>query len=127
MHFNGTLKPSQRYFMKHIIVFLVIILSSCLRTYAEDDDWIDGITYRLKVYHSSLEYNYVSPLTGEQHRILTSSANGSFGVADVNAHTSDLFEGSSMSFPIAIAFKENLMNAWSYRQAYIDFIFEIFF
>ena len=28
-----------------------------------------------------------------------------------------------MSFPIAIAFKENLMNAWSYRQAYIDFIF----
>ena len=82
MHINGPLKPSQRYFMKHIIVFLVIILSSCLRTYAEDDDWIDGITYRLKAYQSSLTYNYVSPLTGEQHMILTSSANGSLGLMD---------------------------------------------
>ena len=68
--------------MKHILSLMVIILSSYVSIFADDDDWIDGITYRLKAYQSSLTYNYVSPLTGEQHMILTSSANGSLGLMD---------------------------------------------
>ena len=77
--------------------------------FAEDDKWIDGITYRIKGTITNVDFFYKSK------QFIGSSS----GDIERPKHLGKPLP----SFPIGIELKENLMNAWAFRQAYIDWTF----
>ena len=92
----------------------MIILVSIPKVYGYDDDWIDGITFKLTINESKVEFRY--RLTeGSKKRQVLGSSGGKYQPAHLSRTT--------YGFPIAIELKENLMNSWSYRQAYFDWTF----
>ena len=55
--------------MKHVLVLLLIILALIPAVFAEDDKWIDGITYRLKASITDVDFSYKSKTKGLYGRL----------------------------------------------------------
>ena len=92
--------------MKHVIVLFTYILISGPVLHAENDQWIDGITIRIgqKLFYEKI---------GVGGKRLVDSEH------DINKEEISL---KDLKNPINIAFAETLMNSWSYRQMYFDYI-----
>ena len=97
--------------MKHVFVFFTIILALIPEVYADDDNWIDGITFRYGEGGPTLDIDFKS-----EGQLYDNIGTVSSGGPKIPKH---LAEGSKL-FPLAIELKENLMNSWSYRQGFID-------
>ena len=95
--------------MKHVLVFFVIILTLIPVVKAEDDDWIDGITFRLTRTFSNLNIHYYQ----NDLEIMGSQEPGNVDIDHLNQQ--------SFIVPIAIELSENLMSSWSYHSAFFDF------
>ena len=95
----GLFQPTQNDFVKQLLVLFVIILASIPKVYADDDDWIDGITFRLTINESKVDFRYRSTEGGKKRQVV-----GSSGGKYQPAHLSRTTYG----FPIAIELKENL-------------------
>jgi len=92
--------------MKQILVLYLIILMSIHTIYAEDNKWIDGITIRIgqKLFNEKI---------GVGGKKLVDSDH------DINKEEISF---KNLKNPINISFTETLMNSWSYRQMYFDYI-----
>ena len=97
--------------MKQVFLLFIVIIGLIPSVYA-DDEWIDGITYRLGVSSVDLDIDYKSE--GKKYDMV-----GTSGGDNRPVH----LMGGSITFPIVIEFKEQLMNSWSYRQPFIDWTF----
>ena len=100
---HSPFQPTQRAFVKQLLVLSMIILASIPKVYADDDDWIDGITFKLTINESKVEFRYRSTEGSKKRQVLGSSA-GKYEPTHLSRTTYD--------FPIAIKLKENLMNSW---------------
>ena len=94
--------------MKQVFLLFTVILGLIPSVYA-DDEWIDGITFRLGESSIDLDIDYNSEGT-------TYDMVGTIGGDNRPRH----LMGGSATFPIVIEFKENLMNSWAYGQFFID-------
>ena len=96
---HSPFQPTQRAFVKHILVLFVIILTLIPVVKAEDDKWIDGIRFR----HASI-YNTIDfMLESDEEPLMRVEQPG-------YRHLK-----SQQSLPIAIVLPETLMNSWSFR------------
>ena len=118
---QGPFQRAQRAFVKQILVLFVIILVSIPKVYGDDDDWIDGITYRYKSQATTIDIDYNRPFHNDEDDSLSIVGN-SGGVTDLPEHLQgDPIE--SAAFPVTLEFKEKLMTSWSFRSAYLDWTF----
>ena len=118
---KGPIQPTQRVFVKQSIVLFTFILALVPNVNADDDDWIDGITYRYKSQGTTIDINYNRPFHNDEDESLSIVGN-SGGVTDLPEHLQgDPIE--SAAFPVTLEFKEKLMTSWSFRSAYLDWTF----
>jgi len=95
--------------MKKGLILIAIILVSAPIASANDDDWIDGITFRIENQGGEVKINY-------------SEGGVIMGTREPGGINFDHLE-TDYVFPITIELKENLINSWSYRSAFIDWTF----
>ena len=106
---KGSIQPTQRAFVKQLIVLFTIILALVPKVYADDDDWIDGITIRYKQNFTSVVFKYKDPNGDKEYTIMSTGPKVQSAV------------------PITIEFKESLITSWLFRSAYIDWAFNVEF
>ncbi len=97
--------------MKYFLIFCILMQLSVSVIKAEKKGWLDGITLRI---------GYTS-----QTDSLTLD-NDSFVKSNTKINQKKLGgmgpPGSTDKFPLAISFPETLMNSWSFRQMYFDYV-----
>ena len=97
--------------MKKGLILIAIILVSAPITSANDGDWIDGITFRLAGASGAIKIYF-----SEGGEIIGTNEPG-------DVRLDHLEEPEFNMFPIVIELKENLINSWSYRSAFLDWTF----
>ncbi len=114
----GPFQPTQRAFVKHILVLFVIILTLIPVVKAEDKSWyeIDGIRFRLVGFFENKIVTYmpwkienrISPYFREP--INTAAIAGNYQRKNI--------------FPLALELPETLMTSWSFRGFLLEFKFQ---
>ena len=98
-------QPTQRAFVKQLLVLFWIKLVLVPTVYAEDDKWINGIKFRYGESANRTEF-----YMGEDQIFRTA-----YKYANMQKE-----EGGRM-FPFALALPETLMNSYSFRGGQLEF------
>ena len=96
-------QPTQRAFLKQVLVLFAIIFVSVPLAKAEDDKWIDGI--KIRSGHNANRTVLKMPWEGDREIIETRGAS---------------LERSPL-LPVAIALPETLMSSWSFRGGVFEY------
>ena len=88
--------------MKCLLIYLIITLAAITDVFADENDSIDGITFKITQKNNSVNFYYKEK-----------DAKGTYGVVGSSggAETPKHFDEISYAFPVAIELKENLMNS----------------